>query len=155
MGFFQRGLLIYLCLAIAICFAAPSVVFNSGSAADNTVLSWFNLAYNPANCVGQVDQSNCITMTSSVVSDNVGNTTGSFTTITSPSSSGSLIGFIDPVFQVFSWIPLVFKVLFSPIILLSSSAMAGAPPQIMLMFGIPLVFMTIIGLIIWIRSGFA
>lgn len=156
MGFLQRGLLLYLCIALAIAFASPQIIFSGNSPAQNTVLSWFNLQLNQSCLVttASTDQSNCIVTSSAQINPYVSNYSSSFTTPSSPASSGSLIGFIDPVFQVFSWVGVFFKTLFSPIILLSSPAMAGAPPAIMLLFGIPIVFMLIVGLIIWIRSGF-
>ena len=54
MGFFQRALFLYFCLAVAICFAMPSVIFG-GQAQGNTVLSWFNI-----ECSGSCLSSNDI-----------------------------------------------------------------------------------------------
>lgn len=151
MGFLQRGLLIYLCIAIAVCMTMPSVLFNGNTPAENSVLSWFNLVYDPVT--------DTVTMGNTTASTNIASGTAGFETPSSPSSSGSLIGFIDPVFQVFSWVKLIFKVIFSPLILLTSPALVGGSPilanALMFIIGIPLVFLTIVGLIIWIRSGFA
>jgi len=157
MAFLQRGLIIYLFIALAMTFAYPQAIFNGNTPADNTVLSWFNLALNQTciNVPGQTDFSNCVYVPGSITafSNTVGNNTATFTTPSSPSSSGSLIGFLDPVFQVFSWIGLFFKVIFSPIIMLTSPIMTGAPTALTLLLGIPLVFLMIIGLITFIRSG--
>ena len=157
MAFLQRGLLIYLFIALAMVFAYPQAIFNGNTPADNTVLSWFNLALNTTctNVPGQTDFSNCVYIPNSAsqFSNTVGNNTNTFTTPSSPSSSGSIIGFLDPVFQVFSWVGLFFKIIFSPIILLTSGVMVGAPTALILLFGIPLVFLMIIGLITFIRSG--
>lgn len=160
MGFLQRGLLIYMCIAIAICMSMPGQLFNGNTPAENSVLSWFDLAYD--SNTGQV------TMQGSNSSTNIASGTDRLQNPTNPASSGSLIGFIDPVFQVWSWIQLIFKVLFSPVVLLTNSGgtanpiiadhgQINSPLQmgLMFIFVIPLVFMTIIGLIIWIRSGFA
>lgn len=147
MGFFQRGLLIYLCIAIAIAMTMPSAIFNGNTPADNTVLSWFNLNYNST--------SGNITMQNTTAAS--GLPTGSFQTPTSPASSSSIIGFIDPIYQVFSWVGTVFKVLFSPIILLTSPAVAGdstIASGLLFIIGIPAVLLMIVGLLVWIRSGF-
>jgi hypothetical protein len=151
MGFLQRGLLIYLTIAIAVCMTMPSVIFdNPNNAAERSVLSFFNLELN--STTGLVQTS------STTTSDTIASGTDGFTKPSSPSSSGSLLGFIDPVFQVFEWIGLFFKVLFSPIILLISPAAAGSAVlsnALLMIIGIPLVFMMIVGLVIWIRSGFS
>jgi hypothetical protein len=149
MGFLQRGMLIYLGIAIAICMTMPSVIFSGGSPAENSVLSWFNLNYDSTT--------NTVSMQNTTTSTQISSGTDRFLSPTSPSSSGSLLGFVDPVYQVFSWIPLFFKVLFSPIILLMSPATTGAPvlaSSLLFIIGIPATFLMIIGLIIWIRSGF-
>jgi hypothetical protein len=143
MGFFAKGLMLYLVLAIAVTCAAPQFVFTGGSPAESTLLSWFNLHYDGTS----------VTMTNTTLSSQTNTAAEGFTQTTTPATAGSLLGWIDPIFQVFSWIPLIFKALFSPIILLSSGAMAGAPPGIMLILGIPLVFMMIIGLFGFLRSG--
>jgi hypothetical protein len=145
MGFLQRGLLIYMCLAIAMTFAAPQEVFSGGSPAENTVLSWFNINYD--------DGTGVVSMGDSTTSSNVD--TSGLTDPTSPGSSGSILGFLDPLYQVWSYVKLIFKVLFSPIIILTGPSMTGAPLPIVLILGVPLVFLTILGLIFWIRSGLA
>jgi hypothetical protein len=128
----------------------PSVLFDGNTPAENSVLSWFNLEYNPVT--------DKVTLASTTTSTAIDGATGSFETPTSPSGSGSILGFIDPVYQVFSWIPLIFKVLFSPIILVTSPAFAGdatLSSALLFIIGIPLTFMMIVGLIVWIRSGLA
>jgi hypothetical protein len=58
---------------------------------------------------------------------------------------------------VFDWVKLIFKALFSPIILLTGGAVSGdatIATGLLLILGIPAVFLMIVGLIIWIRSGF-
>lgn len=156
MGFLQRGILIYLAIAIAVAMSMPSAIFNSGSPADNTVLSWFNLQYNPGTDTIQMKNTTNNGLNSGLPTSNFG-------TPSSPASSGSLIGFIDPVYQVFSWIGTVFKVVGSPLYLLSGGSAAVADTSVnspmqmglLLIFVIPLTLLMVIGLIIWIRSGFA
>lgn len=148
-GFLQRGVLLYLMLAIAIVFAAPQVVFTnpSGSPAQNTLLSWFDLDTS--------DYSNLHFRNESVPALNpstIGNETNAFITPTSPSGSGGILGWLDPLYQVFSWVTLLFKMLFSPILLLTDPRIA-MPFSVVLLIGIPLVLLFIIGLIGWIRSG--
>jgi len=149
MGFLQRGLLIYLCIAIAICMTMPQIIFNGNTPADNSVLSWFNLNYDSTT--------NSISIGNTTTSTNIQSGTDRFLSPTSPSGSGSILGFLDPVFQIFTWIPLIFKVMFSPIILLTSAAVTGdavISSALLLIIGIPAVFLMIVGLITWIRSGF-
>ena len=146
MGFLERGLLLYLGIAIALCFAAPQVIFTSGSTADNSVLGWFNMGYNETDgSVYSITSSNSFSTTANSSST-------SFTSGNTP-EAGGLLGFLDPVFQVFGWIGLIFKVLFSPVVLLTGDAMAGAPTMLFLIIAIPIVFMTLFGLIAWIRGG--
>ena len=154
MGFLQRGLLIYLTIAIAVCLTMPSIIFNNnGNPAERSVLSFFNMDYD--NSTGD------FAITSTTTSSNLDSGTSGFTQPSSPSSSGSLLGFIDPVFQVFNWIGIFFKVLFSPIILLTSpelSAGAGVlPTALLFIIGLPLVLMMLVGLVslglrIWVRG---
>jgi hypothetical protein len=138
-------------IAIAMCFAAPQYVFTGNSSAENTVLGWFNVGYTP----GSTDISGISISNSTGFSSSASNATSSFTSATNPAGGSGILGFIDPIFQIFSWVKLFFVVIFSPIILLTGPAMAGAPAGLVLLITLPLVFMTILGLIIWIRSGFA
>ena len=148
-GFLQRGVLLYLMLAIAMCFAAPQVVFTKpdGSPMQGTLLTWFDLDTTDYSNLHFRNTSN--PSFSSSIGDNE---TGSFTIPSSPSGSGGILGWLDPLFQVFSWIPLFFRVLFSPIILLTDPRVA-MPFSVVLLIGIPLVILFIVGLIGWIRSG--
>lgn len=144
-GFLQRGLLLYFFVAVAVSMAVPDVVFDTGTPAGSTVMSWFDIdsSYTGTGAV--------VTNQSDYFGE-VGNATSSLSTLSSPSQSGGILGWLDPLYQVFSWIPLMFRVLFSPIILLTDSRVA-MPGIVILIFAIPLVLMFIIGLISWIRSG--
>lgn len=144
-GFLQRGLLLYLFVAIAVSMAVPDVIFGNGSPAGNSVMSWFDI---DSSYTGTTP---IITNQSDYFGD-VGNATNSLNTLSSPSSSGGILGWIDPLYQIFSWIPLMFRVLFSPVILLTDARVA-MPGIVILIFAIPLVLMFILGLIGWIRSG--
>lgn len=154
-GFLQRGVLLYLCLAIAVCFAAPEVVFDTygtGNTRDNTMLSWFDLQ-NYGDGVEFKNTSDPNFASGNVILDNA---TAGLDNYKSPSTSqgGSLLGWLDPLFQVFDWIRLIFRIIFSPILLLTDPEIA-MPSSILLIIGIPLVIMMIIGMISWIRSGIA
>ena len=151
MAFLQRGLLIYLAIAVAMCFAAPQYIFTGDSSAESTVLGWFNIGYTP----GSTDITGVSINNNTAFSGSASNATSTFTSATNPAGGSGILGFIDPIFQIFSWIKLFFVVIFSPIILLTGPAMAGAPAGLVFLIVIPLVFMTLVGLIIWIRSGFA
>lgn len=147
MGFLMKGVLLYLLLAIAIAFAAPHMIFSSGSPADNTVLSWFNVRID-ANDSIYYDIGNYS------ASGDAGAGIANLSTIPPlPTGSGFLMGWIDPLLKVFSWVGTFGKVLFSPIIIFTKPEMSGAPIAILLIIGIPIVALFIIGLIGWIRSG--
>jgi len=134
-GFLQRGLLLYLFLAIAVSFAAPDVIFANGSPAGNNVLSWFDLSYN--------DVTGDVTASPQFATDTqVQNATSGLETPSAISQSGGILGWLDPLFQVFSWIPLIFKVLFSPILLLTNPLIA-MPTSVILIIGIPLVLLIV------------
>ena len=152
-GFLQRGVLLYLCLAIAVCFAAPEVVFDTEltkAPVDNTMLSWFDLESDGTSVdfrnTSKPDWSN---------DPLLANATAGLDNYKTPSSTGGgLLGWLDPLFQVFEWIKLLFRIIFSPILLLIDPRIA-MPSSIVLIIGIPLVIMMIIGMISWIRSGIA
>jgi hypothetical protein len=141
MGFFQRGLLLYLCLAIAMAFAAPQVVFNGDSPAENNLLSWFNVERNVT------DNTLSISDNSSFGGAVDTDAEESFTATKSP-----LLGALDTLWQVFSWVGVIFKVIFSPIIVLTAPEL-NMPTAVIFVFAIPLTFLFIVGLIGWIRSG--
>jgi hypothetical protein len=145
MGFFQRGLLLYLCLAIAMAFAAPQVIFSGNSPADVTLLSWFSVNYD--NSTGDISYVNGSSGLQGDAGTNAAESFGaSRTTVT-----GFLSFIIDGLWQVWSWVAAIFKVLFSPIILLTSPDL-HIPTPIIFVFAIPLTFLFIIGLIMWIRG---
>lgn len=151
MGFFQRGLLLYLCLAIAIAFAAPSVIFhNTNSPADMTLLSWFNVNYDNSSGSGDITYN----QGSSGLQGDAGvqaNASFSASRTQANTLGGFLTFIIDGLWQVWNWITAIFKVLFSPIILLTSPNL-NLPTPIIFVFAIPLTFLFIIGLIMWIRG---
>ena len=146
-GFLQRGILLYLFVAIAVSMAVPQVIFDNGSPAGNSVMSWFDL---DSSYTGTTP---IVTNTSDYFGTGVtSDAQSSLSSQTSPSQSGGILGWLDPLFQVFSWVPMIFRVIFSPIILLTDSRVA-MPGIVILIFAIPLVLLFIIGLIAWIRSG--
>ncbi len=144
MGFLMKGILLYLLLATAIAFGAPSMIFSSGSPSDNTVLSWFNVRANINNTVYYATADNYSTSGSSVAN------LSALPAV--PSASGSW-GFVDPLLKVFSWVGTFGKILFSPIVMFTKPEMDGAPIAILFIIGIPIVVLFLIGLIGWIRSG--
>ena len=146
-GFLQRGILLYLFVAIAVSMAVPQVIFDNGSPAGNSVMSWFDL---DSTYTGTTP---IVTNTSDYFGNAVtSDAQSSLSSQTSPSQSGGILGWLDPLFQVFSWVPMMFRVIFSPIILLTDSRVA-MPGIVVLIFAIPLVLLFILGLIGWIRSG--
>jgi hypothetical protein len=146
MGFLMKGVLLYLLLAISIAFAAPHMIFSSGSPADNTVLSWFNV---------RIDSNDSIyynTINYSSTGD-AGPRVANLSTIPPlPTGTGFLAG-IDPLLQVFSWVGTFGKMLFSPIVIFTNPEMSDAPIALLMLIGIPVVVLFILGIIIWIRNG--
>jgi hypothetical protein len=143
MGFLQRGLLLYLAIAIAMVFAAPTIVFNGDNPKDATFLSWFNI---------HMDANNSPVLSTNNTLGQGTNGAGSGLVDAKPPSSGlSIFGFIDPIWQVWEWMGVIFKALFSPVVVLTSPSLA-LPTPILFVFVIPLTFMFIIGLIMWIRG---
>jgi hypothetical protein len=151
MGMFTNALMLYLCLAIALSCAAPTVVFGDGgnSPAQKTFLSWFNNGNSIYDGSGTNGEG--LSISSTKLSRDLGNATSDFS---KPKDIGSNLRmtFIDPIFQIMSWIGLIFIVLGTPIALLSGG-LVGAPPILVVILGIPLVFMMLIGIIAFFRSG--
>jgi hypothetical protein len=147
MGFLAKGVLLYLLLAVAIAFAAPSIIFSSDSPSDSTVLSWFNIRLNSTD--------NSIyynTTTYSITGEANTSYSQLLTTPALPTGTGFL-GFIDPLLHVFSWIATFGKVLVSPIIMFTHPEMTGAPIAILMIIGIPIVLLFLLGIIGFIRNG--
>jgi len=142
MGYLERGLLLYLLLALAITFAYPQVVF-TGQAGE-TVLQWFDVSYNSSTDTVSVG---------SAMSSSATNATADLAIAPDTSGTGFLYLF-DPIFQVLSWFLLIFAILFSPIMLLGSGnpGMAGAPTAVVFMIGLPLVLLMVIALIKFFRG---
>lgn len=141
-GFLQRGLLLYLLIAIIMVFAAPQYVFSGNTPADKTVLAWFDMTYD--NNTGSVS------MGGNFSSSQYGTAYGTMNDPTSPAGANGILGFIDVFYQVFDWVKLFFKVIFSPILLFTN---VGMPTPIILILAVPLVLLFILGIIGWIRSG--
>lgn len=150
MSFLLKGIVVYLLLAIAATFWAPALVFSGGTASDQTVLSWFNVGLDgnnlPTYNQGDPYGTNSAAKTASDAAQ------------TEPKLSGGILTFMDPIIQVWQWIKTLFKVIFSPIIILTSAgAVPGTPAPIYLpllfIFGLPLVALFIMSVIGWIRSG--
>jgi hypothetical protein len=146
MGFLTKGILLYLLLAVAVAFAAPSIIFSGSSPSDVTVLSWFNIG---------LDANNTVFYNSTTYST-TGGANSSYSTLSTvpplPTGTGFL-GFIDPLLHVFSWIATFGKVLFSPIIIFTHPEMSGAPIAILMIIGIPVVLLLLLGIVAFIRNG--
>ena len=84
MGFLQRGLLIYLTIAIAVCLTMPSIIFNNnGNPAERSVLSFFNMDYD--NSTGDFAITSTTTSSSSRMSGNKQESTSSSSLTTTDS----------------------------------------------------------------------
>ena len=147
MGFLDKGILLYLLLAIAISFWQPQVIFSGDSPSDATVLSWFNVRLDPTTNQPYYQSENY------EFQGSAGTSAGNMTVAPKMPGTSSLFGFLDPVYQVFNWVKTFFKIVFSPIVMFTKPEMVGAPIAIMMIIGIPIVTLFIVGLIYWIRGG--
>lgn len=146
MGFLQRGLLLYLAIAIGVTFASAPILYGEDNQADKTVLSWFNIEIN------QTSKQPYVPYTANFSYGN--GTDGSqqyFDSAKPPSSGLGIFGFIDPIWQIWDWVRVFFKTIFSPFVVLLDPSLQ-LPTPIIFVFVIPLTFMFIVGLIMWIRG---
>ena len=147
MGFLEKGLIIYLCLAIACVFWQPSIIFE-GSEQGNSVLSFIGI-----NSYNQTTNEPIIDPVGSTSNDVNNSNSQLSTSRTSETSLGNFQFIVDPIFNAFGWVNLFFKVLFSPWIIFTSPQMGNAPLPIFFIYAVPIIFITLIGIIFFIRSG--
>lgn len=144
MAMFQRGLLIYLMIAIAFVFAAPSAVIGNNKIGHSMMDFFTGVQYDAvSNQVTNVNGVNINQDYQDITQEN--NTNGLFSSGSGTTNSLFSI-IIDPLVNLLSFITLIFSVLLSPIILMTSPQMQGAPPAIMLLLALPLVVLFFSGI---------
>lgn len=145
MAFLEKGLLLYLCFAIACSFWQPNIIFGEGNV--NMLTTMYNFNEN--------------SVTPAVVNNSVGfgdtglnNPDQMFKSGKEGTSSFQWI--VDPLGNIIGFIGMFFKALFSPftIFMYMINPQVGAPVPIMWIFAVPLIFLVFLGFIIFIRSGF-
>jgi hypothetical protein len=146
MGWLEKGVIFYFFLALAIACWQPTVVFDSNSPTDATLLSWFNVV---------LDSNNQTVYNTSryAFTGNAGGSAGNMT-VTAPVPTGTnILTLIDPIYQIFSWIPTLVKIMFGPIILLTKPEFAGMPGIVYMIIGLPAILLFLVGLIYFLRGG--
>lgn len=133
MSLFTRLILLYLCIALACAFWNPSIVFGDSKQAE-TVLNFFNI--NNTNTTNLNWSSSGDKSTELFKSGCEG-------------AACAIQSFVDPVLNVLGYINLVFNVVFSPFRIMTA---VGMPTTLTLLFTLPLIFMFIISIIMFIRG---
>jgi len=144
MGMLSKGLLLYFCIAIAVSFWQPDLLYGSGGSATNgvNILSPFGVTYNQSTGQPQIpyDQQSLSNKseTAQMLSQGSEGTGQSFWLL------------IDPLHNVMSFISILFNFLFSPIIIFGHLLSMGAPIIAVMVFALPLVFLVFLGVIYFI-----
>jgi hypothetical protein len=137
MGLLAKGLLLYFCMAIAVSFWQPSVIFGDDNG--KNMLSVFGIdSYNS-------------TTNKPIVPDSLtaGNSTN-FDQLTKQGTEGSSTGFlalVDGLLNVLGFIGLLLSFLFSPFIIFAHFLKIGAPIEMLFVFALPIIFMVLIAFI--------
>lgn len=142
MGFFQKAVLLYLMIALAFTFAAPESVLtlNGANPAGYNIMKLFG-----TSIVGYNSTSHDVIISNTpTVDGNITNYTQSGTGLFS-SGTGNTNQFysviIDPLVNMLGFIFIIFQIVLSPLILLTSPVMVGAPTAIYVLIGLPLVLL--------------
>jgi len=148
MGFFEKGILIYLLIAVAVSFWQPTIIFNGENPYENNLLSWFNVKINTTTNEIYYD-----TTEGYEASTEVDQATDEALRIDPIPSGTNFLTFLDPIFKVIAFAGIIVKFIFSPIIILTKPQFTGMPVSIILMFAIPLVTLFLVSVFKWIRNG--
>jgi len=145
MGFLERGLLLYLCLAIAMAFSFPTIIFGTNEQGRN-MLSFFGInAYD--NVTGEPIINGTITYGDTATQNQLLKQGVDVT----PSTFQF---FIDVVKNTIGYIVLFFKVILSPFIIFYTAVTSfGMPLPLLFMFALPMVLLFLLGIIYFLRSG--
>jgi ABC-type uncharacterized transport system fused permease/ATPase subunit len=154
MGLFSNIFLLYLCIAIACIFYNPSLVIGESL----STISWLNIDIN--HTTNEPYFVSTSTYNDDATKDTPSNTSV-FNRMLSDGRdvSGDIISgvgnffmsVIDPIWQVIKFVGLLFKILFAPIIILTSAEL-GIPIFIAFAIGIPINFLGLLSLIMLIRG---
>lgn len=139
MPFLEKGLLLYLCFAIACSFAMPTWVFGN----QNILTSMFNI--NSTNIT-----------TTQQVGFGANELNQPNTTFKAGYEGAAATQFVvDPLGNVIGIVGFIFRFLFSPFIIFYNLVTIGAPVPMIFIFAMPVVFLVFWGIIVFIRSGFS
>lgn len=148
MGFFEKGILLYLLLAVAISLWQPSIIFDTSTAQANTPLSWFNIQLNTTTNQVYYDTQDGYNVTGDVQTG-----LNEALRVDRIPQGTNFLTFLDPIFKVLSFLAVILKILFAPIIIFTKPQFTGLPVSFMLIFVIPLVALMLISILKWIRNG--
>lgn len=148
MGFFEKGILLYLLLAVAISLWQPSIIFDGSTSQADTPLGWFNVKLNTTNNEVYYDTGDGYNVTGDVQTG-----INEALRVDRIPQGTNFLTFLDPIFKVLSFLAVVIKILFAPIIIFTKPQFTGLPMSFMLIFVIPLVALVLISILKWIRNG--
>ena len=140
MAFLEKGLLLYLCFCIGCSFWNPTLVFGN----QNMLTNMFNINSTNISTTQGVDFGN----------QNFNNPSQEFK-VGYEGTNQQTQWVVDPLGNTISFIGNIFQFLFSPFTIFMNLIGLGAPISILFVFAIPIVFLVWLGILIFVRSGFA
>lgn len=155
MGFLEKVLMIYLCLAIATSFFNPSIVLSNNNNNTTSILGLFDVGYNTTTNEPYVRSSEWGNEEIATELDYTTSATtgGNIFKKAIDATSSFFQWMIDGLANVMNVIKLMAKFAFSPFLLFTHIVKLGAPFQLLFIFAIPLTFMFILAFIRFIRGG--
>lgn len=146
MGLFSNMAILYLCIAIAISFWQPTLVLGNSPQAQS-VLNFFNVGIDDSGnpMVASTWNNQTSDASDRLLAQGRQNDKDN-------SAVNIFLSIIDVTWNTIVYISLFFRVLFAPLIILLSPAMAGIPTALVFVIGIPLVFMGLLSIIMIIRG---
>jgi hypothetical protein len=144
-GFLERALLLYLCLAIVSAFIQPQVIFGDSEQGRN-LLTFFNInTYNTTTNEPILPQKLALNTDVNAQEGNLFSRGFQFI-------SSAFQWVIDVVLNTIGYIALFFRVMFSPFIIFTSPAMQGIPTILIFVMVFPLIFLFLYAIIGFIRG---
>lgn len=144
-----KWLLLYLCMAIVVSSFFPSIVLSEN---DNNILKIFKVYYNASSDSVVLGGSGFADGDLSDFAYNEPTEPGFFQSVLE-SASSFFQSFVDGLKNVLGALKILGKFLFSPFIFIGSPEIMGsAPVFIKLLFALPLVLLSLIGLMKFIRG---
>lgn len=146
MGFLEKGLLLYLCLAIAILFWQPSIILGESEQSAH-ILSVFNIdSVNQTNgSIKDLGLPGTLNLSDQTAYDQL-------TKVGSDTTSTLIQAFIDAVANVMEYVKIFFRIVFSPFVIFTSPQMADAPAPVLFVFALPAILGLIVAIILFVRG---